>query len=362
MSRVFAANMKNHRSSLIKLVIGLGLLVFLYTKLPDRQSLWQQITTANLGLLLLGACCYALAVALGGIKWGILLRSVGVKIPTPRLLAHQWLAEFFNNFLPGQVGGDVMRGYALASDTHQRAAAAASVLIDRFIGLMVFMSAAAVAAVFMLIWGRRPDGTPFSAEDLLYIRLIAVGVVGLTLLLAAIVGAVLSRRIKQLVERLLLRLPFSRYTTPIWRSLAQAFNAYRYQYRAMGLTVLCGLLIVLLTSVNIWLISEAVRPNTISLLAVLTINPLIVFVSLVPISPGGLGVRQSGFAALFSLIGADWGLGFVVGLIQQLIGYLVSLPGGYLWIRNRRRDEPESGANESVADDAPYIPPVVPQK
>lgn len=362
MSRVFGANMKNHRSSLLKLVIGLGLLAFLYTKLPDREQLWQQISTANFGLLLLGACCYALAVALSGIKWGILLASVGLRPPTPRLLGHQWLAEFFNNFLPGQVGGDVMRGYALAADTHQNAAAAASVLIDRFIGLMVFMSAASVASIIMLLWGRRPDGTPFAAAELLYIRLIAVGVVGLTLLLAAIVGAVLSRRIKQLVERVLQHMPFAQHTTPIWRSLAAAFNAYRHQYRAMWLTALCGLLIVFFTSVNIWLIAQAVQPGSISLLAVLAINPLIVFVSLVPISPGGLGVRQTGFAGLFALIGADWGLGFAVGLIQQFIGYLVSLPGGYLWIRNRRRDDAKIQTNSASADDAPYTAPIAHQK
>ena len=48
MSRVFGANMKNHRSSLLKLVIGLGLLAFLYTKLPDREQLWEMIEAGQL--------------------------------------------------------------------------------------------------------------------------------------------------------------------------------------------------------------------------------------------------------------------------------------------------------------------------
>jgi uncharacterized membrane protein YbhN (UPF0104 family) len=81
----------------------------------------------------------------------------------------------------------------------------------------------------------------------------------------------------------------------------------------------------LLTSVNIWLISWALAPGSISLLEVLAINPIIVFALLVvPLSPGGLGVRQVSFAGLFFIMGAGAALGTAVGLLQQFIGYLVS--------------------------------------
>ena len=97
-------------------------------------------------------------------------------------------------------------------------------------------------------------------------------------------------------------------------------------------------MIVLLTSVNIWLIAHAIQPDSISMLEVLTINPIIVFVGLVlPLSPGGLGVRQSAFAATFLLMGAGAELGLAVGLLQQFIGYLVSIPGGFFWTRGSSR-------------------------
>lgn len=329
--------MRDRLFSLLKLVIGIGLLFYLYTQLPNPRALWQQIASANLWLLSLGVVCYTAAVALGGVKWGILLHSVQVQVPTKRLLAHQWQAEFFNNFLPGQVGGDVVRGYGLAVDTKRSAAAAASVIIDRFIGLTVFMLAASVASISMLIWGRRADGSLFTMDQRMAIRLIALGVIAVTLILLAVIAAMLSRRLKNLAERVLARLPLADRTVPIWHALAEAFNAYRHQYRAMLLTALCSVLIVILTSINIWLISEAIEPHSISLMAVLAINPIIVFLSLVPISPGGLGLRQSVFAGLFLMIGAGFQLGFAVGLIQQFIGYLVSLPGGYLWVRGRNR-------------------------
>ncbi len=329
--------MKNHLSNLVKLAIGVSLLFVLYFLLKDPDALWGQVRSANLALLALGALCYASAVALSGLKWGVLLQAIGIGVSSRRLLAYQWVAEFFNNFLPAQVGGDVMRGYALATDTQRNADAAASVVIDRFIGLTIFMLAAASGAVGMLIFGR-PNGIPFTPEQTISIRLIALGSSGATVALILVIIAMLSRRLKLWVEGLLERIPVINRTVPIWRQLAEAFNAYRYQYRTLLFTAIGSILIVILTSVNIWLIAWAIRPNSITLVEVLVINPIIVFVILVlPLAPGGLGVRQLTFVGTFVLIGASGDIGAAVGLLQQFIGYFVSLPGGYLWLRGRHR-------------------------
>ena len=130
---------KSRVGDLLKLVVAIGLLVWLVLRLPDPAALWWQIVHAHKLLLVLGAACYTLAVAVSALKWRVLLHAAGIVLPPGRLLSFQWMAEFFNNFLPAQVGGDVMRGYAVAADTKRTADAAASVIIDRFIGLMVFM-------------------------------------------------------------------------------------------------------------------------------------------------------------------------------------------------------------------------------
>jgi len=339
--------MKQHLFTAVKLLISFALLYWLFFQLGDPAQLWREIRTANMSLLVLGSLCYAAAVALSGIKWGILLRAVAIPVPLWRLLHYQWVAEFFNNFLPAQVGGDVMRGYALAADTRRAADAAASVLIDRFIGLLVFMLAAAAAAVTMLVAGK-PDGGYFMGQELLFMQFAALGSSGVTLLLAAMIAALLSRTLKNWLERLLARLPFSTITLPIWQKLAVAFHAYRGQPRALLWTAVGSALIVLLTSINIWLIAQAVQPDAISMLEVLAVNPLIVFALIVlPLTPGGLGIRQTVFASLFLFIGAGFDLGKIVGLLQQLIGYLVSLPGGILWLVGRKQVTPAEAMAES---------------
>ncbi len=281
--------MKKRLIDLLKLAIGLGLLYFLYTKLEDPAKLWQQIQDSNKLLLVAATVTYALAVAASGLKWGILLRAIHITVPSSRLLSYQWVAEFFNNFLPAGVGGDVMRGYALASDTHRTADATASVLIDRFLGLFVFMLSAALASMAMLVWGR-PNGQPFSTEELISMRVMAVGSIMLTLALVIVLASLLSRRLKQIVDAILSFLPFSSKTMPIWQKLAAAFNAYRHEYGALLKSAGGSLLIVFLTSLQIWLIAMALDPGSISLLEVLVINPIIVLLLVaVPLSPGGLG-------------------------------------------------------------------------
>ena len=103
--------------------------------------------------------------------------------------------------------------------------------------------------------------------------------------------------------------------------------------------------IVLLTSINIWLIARAIEPGAISLLEVLVVNPIIVFVALaLPLAPGGLGVRQGAFCAHLSACGRQRAaLGLAVGILQQALGYIVSLPGGILWMPRRAQEQRPAG-------------------
>jgi hypothetical protein len=67
---------KSRLIDFLKLIIAIALLVWLVMRLPDPAALWWQIVHANKWLLLLGAGCYATAVAISGLKWGVLLLSL----------------------------------------------------------------------------------------------------------------------------------------------------------------------------------------------------------------------------------------------------------------------------------------------
>ncbi|MFN8442142.1 MAG: lysylphosphatidylglycerol synthase transmembrane domain-containing protein [Caldilineaceae bacterium] len=330
--------MKNSLRTLLKALVTLGLIYWLFTKLEDPSKLWHQFVNANKGMLLIATICYTGAVATGAVKWGILLRSAGIELSLPQLLRYQWMAEFFNNFLPGAVGGDVVRGVSLASDTKRRADALTSVLIDRFIGLMVFTLAATFASISVLIWGH-PNGTSFVGDQRLYMSVIAVGSALVTLALLTLIAVLLSRRLKEWLDTVLLRLPLLRRLSPHWQRLAVSLNVHRSSSGALIRSAFGSLIIVLLTSATLWLVAEAIQPGSVSFLEMLVVNPMIVFALIAPLSPGGLGVRQVSLAYLFLLIGSSYDLGAAVGVVQQLLTYLVSIPGGVLWLLGRQKPD-----------------------
>lgn len=340
--------MNRQTTTLLKLGVGILLIaVLFFWFIDDPQRLLQEILNADKLLLLLGTCSYAAAVAIGGLKWGKLLQASSIHFSWSRLLSYQWVAEFFNNFLPTQAGGDVVRGYAVATDTQRAGAATASVLVDRFIGLGVFVIGAALASATMLLFGH-PSGRDFSGSELFNIQLITLVSSVISTALITAVLFLLSNRLRVWIQGLLTVLPLSTTTVPIWESLAVAFNDYRHHARALLLVTLGSISIVLLTSINIWLIANAIQLGSITLFDVIAINPIIVLVLLIfPFLPGGLGIRQSVFAGTFALLGYSSELGFAVGLLQQAIGYLVSLPGGIIWIRGRNKDIAVSSSSDT---------------
>ncbi|MDX1523663.1 MAG: lysylphosphatidylglycerol synthase transmembrane domain-containing protein, partial [Anaerolineae bacterium] len=131
--------MKDKLITALKIFISLGLMAGLfYWFLADpgkREVLVELITRANYWYMLLALIFFIIAVVTNAIKWNILLKAQGINVPLRAITNYTFVGQFFNNFLPANVGGDVMRGFGLARYTEQSAEAAVSVIVDRLIGL-----------------------------------------------------------------------------------------------------------------------------------------------------------------------------------------------------------------------------------
>jgi len=332
--------MKDKLLTALKVVISLGLIAYLLYR-ADLNVVIASIRSANYAYLVGGVLLYAGAVTAGGLKWYILLRAQGILISFGELLSYTFVGVFFNNFLPANVGGDVMRGYGLARYTERAAEAAVSVVVDRVVGLIAFMSAAfasSLAAVFII--GR---------HELLTI-VIASGLA--TLALACLFAAVLSRHIRAWVERLFAVRLLARFA-PLYHRLSDALTAYRFKFGRLFVAYCVSLMTLALSNFSIYVTAEALGGG-VPLWAIFLFNPLIAFVLLIPISVGGLGLNQGAFVFFYGLVGIPGQVIFPVSLMMQFIIYLTSLPGGLLWLRSRRRGAawPDAVASSHVrADD-----------
>jgi uncharacterized protein (TIRG00374 family) len=314
--------LRDKLTTLLKLVISLALILFVFARV-DLAAVAAQLAAANLWPALAALLFYLLAIAINAAKWHVLLRAQGIRIPFGELLGIQFVGFFFNNFLPANVGGDLMRGYTLARYTDRLADAAVSVVVDRIMGLLAYMSTAALAAFVVVgVTGRRD----LEAVEWVAALSLAVVVVGLAVLL--------SRRLRGLLTQLF-GWRFLARLAPLWQGISDALNAYRFRYAALALAFGIGLVGILCTTVVNWCLSQALG-GLMSLPAILIFNPLIALVLMLPISIGGLGLNQAAYPFFYGLAGVPADHAVAVSVLMQAVIIVGSLPGGLFWLRGRR--------------------------
>ena len=94
--------------SAIKAVVSIGLLAVLFSRV-DFARLWSVARQASPAWLAAALALYFLMVLASVLRWGILLRAQHVRLPYSFLTQSFLVATFFNNFLPSNIGGDVIR-------------------------------------------------------------------------------------------------------------------------------------------------------------------------------------------------------------------------------------------------------------
>lgn len=336
--------MKGKVATTLKAVISFGLMGYLFYRFlsdpQEREVLITTLTRANYWYLSLALLLFIIAVITNAVKWYILLRAQGILAPFRALVNYTFVGFFFNNFLPANVGGDLMRGFGLARYTEQSAEAAVSVVVDRIIGLVAFMFTAVIAALIAVnIVQAGPGGAGETlAGNLAQIE--AVALIGMLVIMSGF-GVMLSRRLRQWVG-VLFRIKFLEPLGPLYQRISDAFGAYRHQYRALFGAFSVGVVTVLLTGL-IDIAIVAGLHGVIEPIYIFLLNPIIAVALIAPISIGGLGTMSVLYVYFYGLVGVPETLAFALSLVKQAITYVGSLPGGGLWLR---RYEAKRGLQE----------------
>lgn len=334
--------MKEKLVTALKVFISLGLMTLLFyfflSNPEKREVLFTALRTARSGYWFLAVGFFILAILSDAFKWQILLKAQGVSAPFKALANYTFLGAFFNNFLPANVGGDVMRGYGLARYTDRMADAAVSVVVNRIMGLIAFMFSAIVAALIavQLVSSGRARGGIADNETLVQNLTLVQGVAFLIMSVIVVVFALmLSHRLRLLIGRIF-TVKFLAPLAPIYQQLSNAFGSYRHQYRALLIAFVVGLANPLLTGlVDVSILAglnKQVDP-----LYIFLFNPIIAFLLMIPISIGGLGTGSLLYIGAYGLVGVPSTTAFALSVIKQLVIYVSSLPGGFLFWQKQRK-------------------------
>jgi len=332
---------KDRLSTFLKIIVSAGLLGYLLYRFlsdpADRTLLLDTLTTANYWYLILAVALFVLAMFSNAVKWHILSRAQGVNVSLKAVTNYTFVGFFFNNFLPANVGGDVMRGFGMARHTENNADAAVSVIVDRIIGLIAFMFTAVVAVLIAVLLVKTGTANNLlQADDNLLENLAQVewlAIAGMVVI-AGIFMVMLSDRLRTLVGKIF-TISFLKVLSPLYENISGAFGAYRHEYSALFGAFAVGVGTVLLTGL-VDLAIVAGLNGSIPPLYIFLFNPIIAVLLIAPISIGGLGTGSLLYVYFYGLVGVPQTLAFALSLIKQAVVYIGSLPGGLLWLQRRQ--------------------------
>src|SRR5262249_54885324 len=105
----------------------------------------------HVGFLAIAILLYASAVVTTFLRWFLLVRALDLPLSLRNAMRYGLIGLFFSSFLPGSVGGDIIKGAVLARGQSRRTAAFATVLMDRGIALWALVwFVAALGSIFWL--------------------------------------------------------------------------------------------------------------------------------------------------------------------------------------------------------------------
>lgn len=293
------------------------------------RELWETISLVSPSALFVSLIFMGATILLGVVRWRMVMRVHGLELPFGRASEISLVAQFFNSFLLGSTGGDVLKAYYAARETHhKKTEAVVTVLVDRLLGLfamLLFASLMMLPNYPLLISHHRLA----ALAGLIVAMMLGCGVVVVLFLWGG-----LSRRLPR--ARLLLR------RLPKGDLLDRALDACRhfgrdraFLARALGISMALNVCCVL----QIMALARGLN-LTISPVALLVVVPMIVCISALPITPSGLGVRENLYVLVLAV--PDIGVGATDALSLSLLAYAGflawSVIGGVVYITRKGRD------------------------
>jgi glycosyltransferase 2 family protein len=306
--------------------VSVALLVWLLRR-SDTARLGDAVRHASVTWLVAALGMYLLVMLVSTWRWRVLLSAQAIAMPPGRLFKSYLVATFFNNFLPSNIGGDVIRIRDTADAAGSRTLATTVILIDRGVGLVGLLLVAAIGASEAHIPPGR--GVPISAGWLW----LGFG------LITGIFAPVLAS--PNGVQRLLgpLRRLRSNWVETRVERVTQAVKRLREHPAALGVCFV-GAVTVQAVLVGFYVCVARGLAIPIAPAQLATIVPLSFVVQMLPISMNGFGVREATFSMYFVRLGLSLESALLLSITGAGLVMLFSLSGAGVYLSRALRPRP----------------------
>jgi uncharacterized membrane protein YbhN (UPF0104 family) len=306
-----------------KLALRLGLsavfLVVLFTRVPDLDGVHLPDshpgeTAVLLGLATVAACG---GIILSAWRWQQVLRLFDAHVPLPTLTRHYFAGQFVSNVMPSTVGGDVVRIARCAKNVDSTTIAFGSVVLERLSGM--------IALPLLVIIGFALKPSLLHADHAWLALVTAAGTLGALGLIVIMAGH------PGLAGRFASNENWTRFIGAVFVGVDRARRDLGQATVVLGTALLYQVSIVGAYA----LIFRALDVD-VPIAAALAFVPAVSMLQVIPISFGGLGVREGALVGFRHGLGISGGAAVTAGLLWYASLFVVSLIGAPIFALGQR--------------------------
>jgi glycosyltransferase 2 family protein len=318
---------------LIKAGISVSLLVIILTNI-DWETALKNISSANLTLLFWALVLNLVERAELTYKWNLLIRIRGIIVSFGRLFLINSIGGFLGMFLPSSLGTDVVRGFYLAKNNSEKSVSFSSIFVDRVLGMFSLLLLCLISIFFA--------GEIISQFDFqVYIIIISAAVIILFYFFQKKETAFfLQKIIKKVKHQKILEKGLK---------LHASILEYKKFPKTLLFTFIITLFVQITRILTYYLVALAFGVSVPFVYFILFI-PIIMLVIMIPISIGGLGVREGTFVAFFTLAGMSMNDAIIISFISSFIDTINTVllgGGGYLFYNSPAKKRMISEVNKN---------------
>src|SRR5437868_1577283 len=310
--------MKKILVTLFQLAATISVLYWVYHDPEKRAQMVEALKNAQYQWVVIGILAYVLVEIAAAFRWHVLLKVQGIHLSLPRLSGLFLIGMFYNQFLPGGTGGDIIKSYFLLKETpDKKAGALLAVIFDRFIGLV------ALIAITGALISLRYDFLSKTTETRWLLRFLLV------LLGASILGLLSTFVISgfNLFHSLPKKFPGREKLIEI----SAAYHLYAHHWRATLAAFGASIVAHLATFATFLCVAYSLRAN-VKIVDFFAVMPIERTISAMPISFAGIGWREKILQImLHGLCGVPEATAILIGSLSFLVVLICCLPGAIVY-------------------------------
>ena len=311
--------MKKILITVFQVSVTVGVLYWVYHDPNRRAQMVEAIQNAQYRWVIMGILAYMVVEIAAAFRWHVLLKVQKIHLSVPRLAGLFFIGMFYNQFLPGGTGGDIVKSYYLLKETpDKKAGALLAVVFDRFIGLVALVAiTATLISLRYEFLSQKPE-----TRNLLW-------------LLLALLGASVAFLVSTFVIsgfKLLHSLPARFPGRDRLIEISAAYHLYAHHWRAT-LVAFVASVVAHLATFTTFLFAAYALGAPVPLVNFFAVMPVERTISALPISFAGIGLREKVLQIMLNgLCGVPEAKAILIGSLSFLIILVCCLPGAVVYL------------------------------